>query len=98
MTAGWVFHNDDTGFDAGAMAKAIALGSSLLRTIRIARLLVESDRRVDLTGLDRGVGLLCAKSLDLPPELGRALRPHLKALRDEIDTLTTAIHRHNTAG
>ena len=35
---------------------------------------------------------------DLPPELGRALRPHLKALRDEIDTLTTAIHRHNTAG
>jgi hypothetical protein len=97
MTTGRVFH-DDVSFDAGAMAKAIALGTSLLRTIRIARLLVENDRLVDLTGLDRGIGLLCAKSLDLPPELGRALRPHLTALCDEIDTLTTAIHRHKIAG
>ncbi len=97
MTTGRVFH-DDASFNAGAMAKAIALGTSLLRTIRIARLLVESDRLVDLSGIDRGVGLLCAKSLDLPPELGRTLCPHLIVLRDEIDTLTTAIRRRNIAG
>jgi hypothetical protein len=97
MTIGRLLH-DDTSFDARAMEKTIALGTSLLRTIRIARLLVENDRLVDLAGLDRGIGLLCAKSLDLPPELGRALRPHLMALRDEIDTLTTAIHRHSIAG
>jgi hypothetical protein len=98
MTTGRLFPDDDASFDAGAMEKAIALGSSLLRTLRIARLLVENDRLVDLTGLDRFIGLLCAKSLDLPPERGRVLRPHLMALRDEIDTLTTAIHRHNVAG
>jgi hypothetical protein len=32
--------------------------------------LVASNRDVDLTGLDREIGLLCAKSLDLPPRRG----------------------------
>ena len=95
MTAGRSFPDIDTGFHARAMEKAILLGASLLRTVRMARLLTEHGRIVDLAGLDRGIGLLCAKSLDLPPDLGRTLRPHLITLRNEVDTLTTAIRRQN---
>ena len=50
-------------------------------------------RTVDLVGLDRGVGLFCAKALDLPHEQGLALRAQLTALRAEIDQLTEAIRR-----
>ncbi len=56
------------------------MSEELARTICIARALVEHGRTVDLAGLDRGVGLLCAKTLDLAPEAGRTARPHLVSL------------------
>jgi hypothetical protein len=52
--------------------------------------LVASNRDVDLTGLDREIGLLCAKSLDLPPDEGRRIRPRLIALFGSVEGLSRA--------
>ena len=78
-------------FDAEAAQAVIAMGDGLARTICIARVLVENGRTIDLAGLDRGVGLLCAKALDLPAEIGRSVRPNLIALIAEVDRLTVAL-------
>ncbi len=82
---------DADTFDADAMQAVIAMGDGLARTICIARILVQNGRTIDLAGLDRGVGLLCAKALDLPSEYGRSVRPHLIALLGEADSLTEAL-------
>ena len=91
MTEAGLFTFDQAAFDASALQAAFAIGESLMRTICIAQLLVENGRTVDMTGLDRGVGLLCAKALDLPPEAGRAVRPHLLSLLAQVDDLTQAL-------
>ena len=52
--------------------------------------LVDSNREVDLTGLDREIGLLCAKTLDLPPDEGRRIRPRLIALSGSVEALSRA--------
>jgi hypothetical protein len=44
-----------------------AYAEQLTRLVDTARALVDSNREVDLTGLECEIGLLCAKSLDLPP-------------------------------
>ena len=85
--------NDASEFDVAALQAVIAIRDGLAAVVCIARVLVEHGRSVDLTGLERGVGLLVAKTLDLPHEQGRSLRPLLIALRDEIDRLATAIRR-----
>ena len=82
----------DLCFDQKAMTAVIALGDAITRTVRIARALIESGRLVDLSGLERGVGLFCAKALDLPPELGRAVRPRLLAFQADLDLLAGALH------
>ena len=84
----------DPGFDERALGAVVALGEAIGRTIGIARLLIERGRIVDLTGLDQGVGLLCAKALDLPPESGRKMRPRLTALLSDFDNMTLTLHRH----
>ncbi len=60
-------------------------------TISIARTLVQDGHRVDLAGFDLQVGLLCAKTLDLPPELGRGLRPDLEELLGSVDALAACL-------
>ena len=64
-----------------------ALAEQVRRTIAIARALAGSGRPVDLAGLDQAVGLLCAKTLDLPPDEGRLARPALVAILAEVDQL-----------
>ena len=81
-------HND---YDAAASEAVVTMSEDLGRTICVARVLVEHGRTVDLTGLDRGVGLLCAKALDLPADSGRRLRAHLLMLLAEADGLTQAL-------
>ena len=88
---------DHAGFDAAALRTAIGMSEGLARTICIARVLVENGRTVDMAGLDRGIGLLCAKALDLPLESGRELRPHLSALLTVVDQLTEALQAQETA-
>ena len=88
---------DHAEFDAAALRTAIGMSEGLARTICIARVLVENGRTVDMAGLDRGVGLLCAKALDLPIEAGRELRPHLAALLTAVGQLTEALQTQQTA-
>jgi hypothetical protein len=70
---------------------AEALAEGVSATLRIVRGLIAGHRQVDLAGLDAMVGLLCARTLDLPPEQGRALRPRLLLLLAELDGLTGAL-------
>lgn len=91
MTAGFFPFGDFSRFDDEAFAAVLALKDGVQRTIGVARAFVTAGRVVDLTGLDRAVGLLCAKALDLPPERGRDLQPHLLELRLEAEALTQAL-------
>ena len=68
-----------------------ALAEKLANTIGVARALAESGRPIDLTGIDQDIGLLCAKSLDLPPDEGRRMRPRLVALSGAMEALSRAL-------
>ena len=91
MTSPVLFPFDNDGYDAAASGAVIAMSEELGRTIYVARVLVDHGRTIDLAGLDRGVGLLCAKALDLPPDSGRHVRAYLVVLLAEVDRLTEAI-------
>jgi hypothetical protein len=67
------------------------LAALLRTTLRVAHAFVASGRSVDLTGLDRQIGLVCAKALDLPAEQGRTMRPQLVDLLEETDRLARAL-------
>jgi hypothetical protein len=73
------------------LATVRACLEQLGHTVGIARSLVRAGKQVDLTGLDAEMGFVCARTLDLPPEEGRAVRPELMGLRTEIDALTEAL-------
>ena len=68
-----------------------ALADGVAATLRMTRVLIDQHRQVDLTGLDRMVGLLCARALDLPPDQGRQLRPRLTAILEDLDQLSDAL-------
>ncbi len=68
------------------------LATRLSRTIGIARALAQNGRTVDLTGLNDGIGMLCAQTLDLPVQEGRALLPMLADVLAQVNTLTAALH------
>ena len=78
-------------YDDEAMASAMAFSEAVIHTLNVARALVDSGQTVDLTGLDGGIGLLCAKVLDLPPDRGRALRPRLMDVLAALDGIATAM-------
>lgn len=88
---------DHAEFDAAALQTAVGMTEGLARTVCIARVLVENGRTVDMAGLDRGIGLLCAKALDLPAKAGRELRPHLSALLSAVNQLTEALRVQDSA-
>ncbi len=71
-----------------------AFAEQLTKLVDIARALVDANREVDLTGLDCEIGLLCAKSLDLPPDEGRRIRPRLIALFGSVEGLSRAFRAH----
>jgi hypothetical protein len=69
------------------------LAERLSRTLAVARALALAGRRVDLSGMQDGVGLLCAKTLDLPRGEARHLLPALYELVAQIDSLHHVMHR-----
>jgi hypothetical protein len=73
------------------LATVRACLEQLGRTVGIAHNLVQAGKQVDLTGLDAEMGFVCARTLDLPLEEGRALQPELAGLRAAIDALTAAL-------
>ncbi len=78
---------DPIALRATLLANVRELAQAIAGTLRVARALAASGRRVDLAGLEEPVGLLCAKSLDLPPDQGRQMRIVLIDLRRELDAL-----------
>ncbi len=66
---------------------ALQRADLLAAMLRIARVLVLRERRVDLAGLEDEVGRLCAATLDLPLDEGRGLLIALHTLASELDTL-----------
>ncbi len=64
---------------------------ALLATLRVARVLAQSQRRIDLAGLDEEIGRLCAAALDLPPTEGQAMRPRLASVLAELDALSACV-------
>ncbi len=55
--------------------------------LKIAGVLIDTGRRVDLDGFEGEIGRLCAAVLDLEPAAGRALKPRLSALMAELDAI-----------
>jgi hypothetical protein len=79
-------------WSAGAAYERLAtLAERLSRTVAVARGLITANRSVDLAGFEDGVGVLCAKALDLEREESRRLLPALLELRAQIDGLAAAI-------
>jgi hypothetical protein len=77
--------------DAGSydpIGTAQVMAEALKRTLDMAGALASSGRAVDLTGVGQQVGLLCAKSLDLPPDEGRRMRPELIGLSCRLEALS----------
>ncbi len=68
-----------------------ALVEALLATLRLARVLAQSHRRIDLAGLDQEIGRLCAAALDLPPAEGHVMRPKLAEVLAELDALSACV-------
>jgi hypothetical protein len=66
----------------------------LTKLVELARAFVDSNREVDLAGLDHQIGLLCAKTLDLPPDEGRRMRPRMIALFGSVEGLSRALAAH----
>ncbi len=79
-----------------AAADVAALSQGVLDTVDMAAGLAMGGRRVDVGGLDRAVGLLCAKALDLPPAEGHAACAGLFALLTQVDALSLALRMTGT--
>ena len=83
---------------ASAMAGAEQSVADLGAILQLARAMAEAGRRVDLGGLQALMGRLCARSLDLMPEEGRRIAPHLAGVLAEIDALHGVLLRQEAAG
>ncbi len=86
----WPQHAHDAAADVAALSQGV------LNTVDMAAGLAIGGRRVDVTGLDHAVGLLCAKALDLPPAEGHAACAGLFALLTQIDALSLALRAINS--
>ena len=74
-----------------ALESVLAMAEQTVRMLVMTRALVQSGRRVDLTGLDQGVQVLCAKAFDLEPGETGLVHAELSRLRDELDALAAAL-------
>jgi hypothetical protein len=70
-----------------------ALADELTKLVGVACEFVIAGHTIDLTGLNDQVGLLCAKSLDLPRDAGRGIRPRLIALSGSMEALSRALQK-----
>jgi hypothetical protein len=77
--------------ERAANARLLLLADRLTRTVSVARALIATGRTVDLSGFEDGVGLLCAKTLDLHYEDSRHMLPAMLELAAQIDRLSLAV-------
>lgn len=71
--------------------RASAAAEAIIGMLRVAHLLAQSRRSIDLAGLEQEIGRLCAASLDLAPAEGRAMRPLLIGVLAELDKLAAGV-------
>lgn len=71
-----------------AQAQVFELAEQVSRMLGVATAMVASGRRVDLAGLQQNVGVLCAKSLDLPPGRAGLAKAELVRVAASLDALT----------
>lgn len=71
--------------------RVAAVAEAITRMLRMAQLLAQAQRRIDLAGLEEEVGRLCAAALDLAPAEGRAMRPLLATVLAELDALSVCV-------
>jgi len=83
---------DPQGADASVAVIAAAL-ERLTDTVTLARVLVQSGAAIDLAGLDREVGDLCAGAIALPRAEGRDMASPLADLLAAIEQLERAMER-----
>ncbi len=76
---------------AAAPSAPASLAARLATTIATARALARNGRRVDLAGLEDGIGQLCARTLDLPHAEARAMRPTLLDLLRRLEDLAAEL-------
>ncbi len=69
------------------------LAERINRTLGVARALAKSGRALDLTGIEDGVGVLCAQTLDLPAGGAREMLPALREVLAQVDMLSMALRR-----
>lgn len=74
----------------------MALSEQTHRLVAVTQVLVATNRHVDLEELQRGIGLLCAKALDLPPGRTGLVRAELQRLLGSVDALHSVM-RENAA-
>ena len=68
-----------------------ALADRINNSLAVARALVLAGRTVDLGGLQDGIGVLCAKTLDLPGDEGRRMLPLLHETLAQLDSMARAL-------
>jgi len=76
---------------AAAHVRLLLLADRLTRTVSVARALIATGRTVDLSGFEDGVGVLCAKTLDMHRDESRPLLPAMLELAAQIDRLSLAV-------
>ncbi len=69
------------------------LATRVSRTLGVARALAERGRRLDLAGIEDGIGVLCAQTLDLPTPEARCMLPVLREVLAQLDTLSATLQR-----
>jgi hypothetical protein len=78
--------------------RLVAIAQRLCRTLGLARALAQSGRRVDIGGIEDGVGLLCAQTMDLPRDQGRLMLPVLCEVLGQVDALSGVLRSAATSG
>jgi hypothetical protein len=81
-----------------APQRLATLAERLSRTLAVARALSIAGRHVDLTGIEDGVGLLCAKTLDLSRTDAKGLLPALYEVLAQLDSLRLAMQPPGGSG
>ena len=71
----------------------VDLAERISRTVALARALILGGRQLDVTGIDDGVGILCAQTLDLPPEDAGTMLPVLRGVLIQVELLAAALHK-----
>ena len=72
-------------------ARLTDLANRVSRVIGVALALADGGRNLDLTGIDDGVGRLCAQTLDLDFEDARLMLPVLREVLAHVEALHVAL-------